>query len=354
MPTININGFTCYYDTFGKDQPGKAPVVLIHGSTGTGRSNWRLVAPRLAKEYRVIVPDCRGHGRSTNPHHTYSFKEMAGDTAALVRALGYERAHIIGHSNGGNVALVTLLEYPEIVQTAIPQAANAYVSPDLPEKEPAIFDPDRVAREDPAWMEEMIELHGATHGTDYWRELLQISVKEIITEPNYTSKYLAKVERPTLVIQGENDRVNAPFRHAQFIARYIPYAEKWIPAGVAHNVHDEVFNEWIEKVLDFLSRRGNDASDKMYHLKQERFPDSRVHIFEVRVVSSLGTEKPQIIGRVLSARHHRAALDSLKDLPVNDQIKILIDDKTPWALVKRGVTEPPSASHMAPATSGIM
>jgi pimeloyl-ACP methyl ester carboxylesterase len=78
---------------------------LIHGSTITGAEDWSRVAPLLARQYRVIVPDCRGHGQSTNPDLSYSFKEMADDTAALVRALGYERAHIIGHSNGGNVAL---------------------------------------------------------------------------------------------------------------------------------------------------------------------------------------------------------------------------------------------------------
>jgi len=63
---------------------------------------------------------------------------MADDMAALILALGYERAHVIGHSNGGNVALVTLLEHPEVVQTVIPEAANAYVSPDLLEREPPL------------------------------------------------------------------------------------------------------------------------------------------------------------------------------------------------------------------------
>jgi len=68
---------------------------------------------------------------------------------ALIKALNYEKAHVVGHSNGGNIVLVMLLEYPEVVATCIPQAANAYVSQDLIDKEPAIFDPDRVAREKP-------------------------------------------------------------------------------------------------------------------------------------------------------------------------------------------------------------
>jgi pimeloyl-ACP methyl ester carboxylesterase len=258
MPYIDVNGARLFYEKFGREIPCKAPIVLLHGSTGTGRSNWSRVAPLLAQEYSVIVPDCRGHGHSNNPNHTYKFREMADDTALLIRSLGYQRAHVIGHSNGGNLALVVLVEHPEVVQTAILQAANAWVSPDLILEQPGLFDPDRVALESPAWMDEMIALHSETYGTDYWRELLQLTVKELISEPNYTPEDLAKVRRPTLVIQGEKDRVNAPYAHAQFIARYIPNAELWIPAGIGHRVHFEILDNWIEKVLDFLRRRGGD------------------------------------------------------------------------------------------------
>lgn len=256
MPTIDVNEARLYYETFGQERPGNAPIVLLHGSTGTGRSNWSAIAPRLAQDYYVIVPDCRGHGRSNNPKHSYSFKEMADDTAELIRSLGYEHAHVIGHSNGGNLALVTLVEHPEIIQTAIPQAANAWISPDLPERQPGLFDPERVEREDPEWMNQMVAWHSDIYGPEYWRELLLLTVKELISEPNYTPEDLAKVRRPTLVIQGENDRVNAPYEHAQFIARYIPQAELWIPEGIGHSVHLEIPDIWVEKVLDFLQRRG--------------------------------------------------------------------------------------------------
>ena len=195
MPFVEVNDIQLYYEAFGELRPGQVPLILIHGSTGTGRSNWSLVAPLLAHRHYVIVPDCRGHGQSTNPVQTYSFKEMASDMVAMLYALGFERAHLIGHSNGGNVALVTLLEHPQVVQSAVLQAANAFVSPDLIEKEPAVFDPDRVAREDPAWVAEMQRLHAVTHGTDYWRNLLHMTVLEIIREPNYTSQDLAKVQR---------------------------------------------------------------------------------------------------------------------------------------------------------------
>ncbi len=265
MPYIEINGANIYYNAYGDDpspsptaplRARRAPIVLIHGSTIDSHTDWDSIAPELAREYKVFALDCRGHGRSNNPHMSYSFQELADDVAMFVHAMGYEKAHIIGHSNGGNVALVTLMEHPELIQTCIPQAANAYVTRYLIEREPKVFDADRVARESPEWREEMIKLHGEVNGKDYWREMLWLTMREIISEPNYSPTELSRVEKPVLVIMGADDTVNAPDEHAQYIANNIPNAELWIPEKTGHNVHLERREEWLAKVLDFLKRRG--------------------------------------------------------------------------------------------------
>jgi pimeloyl-ACP methyl ester carboxylesterase len=337
---VRVRGARLYYEAFGQAQPDRHPIVLIHGATGTGASTWRGIAPLLARTYHVIVPDCRGHGRSTNDRPAYAFAEMAADTEALVHALGYTRAHIIGHSNGGNVALVTLLEHPDIVQSAILQAANAYVSPDLVEREPAVFDPDRVAREDPDWMREMIALHGPTHGEGYWRDLLRMTLDAIITTPNYTPEDLERVQRPTLVVQGACDRVNAPAGHAQFIARHIPDAELWRPEGVGHNVHDELPCPWVSRVLDFLARRGDDANDALYRLRRARYADDRETLFHVQATRE--ADALRLTGKVLTAEQRETAKAALADniFPAQvDQVHVLLTSSTPWALVNRAVTD---------------
>jgi len=247
-----IRGAQIHYTTYGSHADGRDPILLIHGSYITGDVDWGNIAPTLAREYEVIVPDCRGHGASSNPDGTYSFRDMAADAAELIHALGHQRAHVIGHSNGGNVALVALLEHPDVVATCIPQAANAYVSADLVERIPQKLNPERIAREEPAWMEEMIELHARYHGVEYWKTLLKRTAAEIIAEPNYTAADLARVKRPTLVIEGELDSTNAPARHAAFIAQHIPGSELWIPSGVGHNVHVEIPELWLARVLSFL------------------------------------------------------------------------------------------------------
>ena len=170
--------------------------------------------------------------------------------------MGYEKAHIIGHSNGGNVALVTALEHSEVTQTCIAQAANAYVTRYLIEREPKVFNAERVARERPDWRDEMIQLHGEVNGPEYWKELLWLTMKETISEPNYSPGDLKRVNVPMLVIMGAEDKVNARDEHAQYLAENAPGAELWIPDNTGHNVHLERKEEWLVKVLDFLRRRG--------------------------------------------------------------------------------------------------
>ncbi len=256
MPYITINDADIYYQSYGDDEPLRSPIILTHGSTIDSHTDWDSLIPELAQHYKVFAPDCRGHGRSNNPHMSYSFKELADDVAAFVRAMGYDKAHIIGHSNGGNIAVVTLLEHPEVVQTCIPQAANAYITRYLVEREPVYFDAERIERDEPDWMNEMIAIHGETNGKEYWRDLVWLTMKETMSEPNYSPAELNRVTRSVLAIMGENDGSNARDEHAQYIANNIPNAELWIPEKTGHNVHYERRDEWLAKVLEFLKRRG--------------------------------------------------------------------------------------------------
>lgn len=264
MPYVTITDARIYYEVYGDENPLRPPIVLIHGSTIDSHTDWDALIPALSRDHTVYAPDCRGHGRSNNPRLSYSFKELADDVAGFVRAMGYERAHIIGHSNGGNVALVTAVEHPEVTQTCIPQAANAYVTRYLIEREPQVFDVARVEREKPEWRDEMLALHTVGAGSsrpdlnpnEYWKDLLWLTMKEIISEPNYSPADLARVNVPMLVIMGADDTVNAPDEHAQYIAQHVPGAELWIAERTGHNVHHERRDEWLAKVLDFLKRRG--------------------------------------------------------------------------------------------------
>jgi len=85
-----------------------AAVLLLHGYPQT-HAMWHKVARQLAREYAVVCADLRGYGDSSKPrglpdHSNYSKRAMAQDMVEVMRALGHERFHVVGHDRGGRVA----------------------------------------------------------------------------------------------------------------------------------------------------------------------------------------------------------------------------------------------------------
>jgi pimeloyl-ACP methyl ester carboxylesterase len=106
---ININGIEMAYEILG--QTGY-PLVLIHGF-GLNRTIWLEMASKYLRNFRVILPDMRGHGESEVPQAAYPMPSMAQDLAHLLDFLGMNKAVICGHSMGGYVTLAFAAKYPE-------------------------------------------------------------------------------------------------------------------------------------------------------------------------------------------------------------------------------------------------
>lgn len=88
-------------------------LVFLHGLYGAG-NNWRGITPAFITAYQVILPDLRSHGRS--PHHPrMDYRDMAADVVALLQAKGITKAHVVGHSMGGKVAMAMALTAPDRV-----------------------------------------------------------------------------------------------------------------------------------------------------------------------------------------------------------------------------------------------
>ena len=103
------------------DRGQGAPIVLLHGFTGSYARHWDapgVVAALEAAGYRVIAMDCRGHGQSGKPHDPTQYGlEMVQDVIRLLDHLHIERTHLVGYSMGGEIALQMAVRYPARLKT---------------------------------------------------------------------------------------------------------------------------------------------------------------------------------------------------------------------------------------------
>jgi aminoacrylate hydrolase len=124
MPTISIGDAELYYEDAGRGEP----VLLVPGLAGRG-SFWASQVTELSRDFRVVVHDHRGTGRSTHSRIRYSVEQMAGDVLRLMDGLGIDAAHLVGHSTGGVIGQVIALEQPRRLRSLVLSATWAGPDP---------------------------------------------------------------------------------------------------------------------------------------------------------------------------------------------------------------------------------
>jgi pimeloyl-ACP methyl ester carboxylesterase len=159
----SINGMDMYYEIRGDGEP----LVLLHGGGGIG-ANWNLVFKDPPKGYQLIVPDLRGHGRSTNPENKFTFKQSARDVLALTDHLGIERFKAIGMSLGAKTLLHVATLQPNRVEAMVLVSATPY----FPEQARVIMRSVTPENRSEAEWQQMRQCH--KHGDDQMRIAMTI------------------------------------------------------------------------------------------------------------------------------------------------------------------------------------
>ena len=249
------------------------PLLLVHGWPQHWWA-WREVIPELAKRYRVIAPDLRGHGWTDAPRGGYDKEQLATDLLALLDALGIERATWVGHDWGGFSGLLAALRAPErferFVALSIPPPFTRDRSPAslllLLGYQGPISTPFvgrfivrhgfaarilRVARARGAWTDEEIRVYD-----DVFRARPHVTVgvyRTFLTRellPLARGKYLHRaLEVPTSIVVGDRDAVTRSVRSDAFPDQ--PHVSVERVEGVGHFLPEEA----PEAVLAAISRR---------------------------------------------------------------------------------------------------
>ena len=120
MPTVSLGDADIYYEEKGQGPP----LMLVPGLVGTG-SFFMSQVPEFSRDFRTIVHDHRGAGRSSYSRIRYSVEQMADDTLRLMDALGVDAAHFVGHSTGGAIGQVIATDHPDRLRSLVLSATWA-------------------------------------------------------------------------------------------------------------------------------------------------------------------------------------------------------------------------------------
>lgn len=117
----DVNGISMYYATYG--DADSTPILMIHGGLAHG-DIWAGQVADLSADYRVIVADTRGHGRSTNDGSPYSIELLATDYLALLDSLDVDQVHLVGWSDGANIGYEISKTAPDRLASHFAHAGN--------------------------------------------------------------------------------------------------------------------------------------------------------------------------------------------------------------------------------------
>src|SRR5262245_16387507 len=223
-----INGCQIAYDVRGDG----APLLLLHGGTGAG-VDWKHVFPADPVGYRLIVPDLRGHGASTNPSGVFTFRQAALDALALLDHLGIDRVKAIGLSGGG----ITLLHMATLQPSRIESMIVVSAPPYFPAQARAIqanFSEEMLPESD---RQAMRRRH--KHGEDQIRMLFEQTrgLAANFDDVNFTPPLLSTIIAETLIVFGDRDFLY-PVSIAFELHAAIPRSFLWI---VPNGPHGPIF-----------------------------------------------------------------------------------------------------------------
>jgi 3-oxoadipate enol-lactonase len=267
MPRIAANRIQIYYELHG---PEDAEVVVLSNGILMSTVTWGFQAPVLARRHRVLLYDCRGMWQSDHPAGPYSMDLHADDLAALLDALGIERAHIAGISYGGELSMAFALKYPARTRSLVVSSSVSQIDPLLrawgdswiaaarlrdPEMLfnvtcPLNFSEAYIAA-NPAALAAARQRYGLLD-MDAFLELMLAFTRLDLTPR------LHAITAPTLVMVGEDDLLK-PRKYSEIIAREIPRASLVTVPHAGHAVcleQPQVFNSLL---LGFLALHAEDV-----------------------------------------------------------------------------------------------
>jgi pimeloyl-ACP methyl ester carboxylesterase len=246
---MQINHRDLYIERHG--DPNAPAILLLHHGLGSTQA-WKAQVPAFtAAGYQLILYDRWGYGRSEARSYLAvpGFEDDLADLRAIIETARPPSLVLLGHSDGGTIALYQALQDPGSVDALVVVASHIYLEPKMG---PGIQGIRQAFEHDMRFRTGLQRAHGEKYESTFYNWYDGWHTPQALT---WDMRPLLKgIRCPTLVVQGEADEHAAP-QHAMDIAANIPSAELWLVPGAGHMLPQEMAEAFNRKVLGFLEGR---------------------------------------------------------------------------------------------------
>jgi 3-oxoadipate enol-lactonase len=248
--------------------PEDAPVVVLSNSLGSTLSMWDAQADELARHFRVVRYDTRGHGGSPVPEGPYDIDDLADDVVGLLDALGVERAHVVGLSLGGMTGMRLAARNPERVDRLVVLCTGAHLTPSSgwhdraatvrEHGSPAVAEAVVARWFTPAYLEAHPEVRAASEAVVAATPAEgYASCCEVIAAMDLRAD-LAAIAAPTLAIAGADDPATPP-PHLEAIAEGVQDGRLLVVPDSAHLANAQQPATITPAIIEHLTHSDTDT-----------------------------------------------------------------------------------------------
>ena len=235
---INLRGHDVF--TFQWSKRGE-PLVILHGGLSHSEKTKKYLLPAVKRDFKVFAYDRTGHGRTANQKGSFHFNFQTKELIAFLEDVVKEPAHLIGISDGANIALMAAIARPELIRSVVSIGGNTTASqirmkfgkPEVSAESQA--EHDRISPDHPSEL-----IRKVATAFKVWK-----------SEPSIAITKLAKIKCPVLVLAGDDDVISA--KESEKIYQAITNARLAIVPGASHAVIKEK-TELVQALLkDFYA-----------------------------------------------------------------------------------------------------
>jgi len=225
--TLEANDVDLYYRVIGSGPP----LLLLHGFFSTA-AQWKPYIDDLVRDFQLIIPDLRGHGRSTNPSGVFTYRQSAFDILALLDHLNVTNCCGVGYSAGGIALLHMAIQQPDRIK-AMSLWSTTYYLADQARAVMHALTMERITQDMPKWLKWLKDNHV---NTDDQVEALVSQFHAIADSKDaltLTVEQLAAIKAKTLILLGDRDSY-FPVNIAVDMYQAIPNSSLWILPNTGH------------------------------------------------------------------------------------------------------------------------